>query len=647
MVTKEIHTPNILIVTVDPGICNIIEVLLNNLNYKIQLTNSGTEAIEQLREKNYDLILLDVNLTDMNVLQVLSFAKDQTPNSLIIILTGDSSFDKTIECLNQGAYDYIQKPFEKEEIHRRVENALAQKDMEKELKKMKERLEASEKRYHNMIQESQDIIYTLDYEGKFTFINDSSKDILGYDYHQLLGKHYSTIIYPDDLEKAKHAFHERRTINRKAQRNMLRIMTYGDDDSSIKLKQLITIEFKAKGVYDRSVDRKEKLFLGTYGVARNISGHIQIQKALRLQKAYYRQLFNNLQEAIVILDNADRIIDASQSFVNLFKYSLRELKGCNITDLIVPDGLVNEAKSLSRSSHSMKIVRKETSRKSKDGSQFNVLIFNHPITFENKQIGVYGIYKNLTPLRSFENRLGNTMEKLRKATGGIIHAMVSTVEVRDPYTAGHQQRVADLARAIAKEMGVPKCEIDSVSMAGTLHDLGKVNIPAEILSKPGCLADIEFNLIKMHPEIGYHILKEIDLPWPIAEIVYQHHERIDGSGYPKGLKGNKILLAGKILTVADVVEAIASHRPYRPALGIDKALNEISRYRGVYYDPKAVDACIKLFVEKRFTFANDINKDKSSLLNLQDSFWEPRKASIAEAALPKSNKNKNIIYNMQ
>ena len=178
-----------------------------------------------------------------------------------------------------------------------------------------------------------------------------------------------------------------------------------------------------------------------------------------------------------------------------------------------------------------------------------------------------------------------TLIKLRKAMGGIINAMVSTVEVRDPYTAGHQARVADLARAIAQEMGLTENEIDGIRMAGTLHDLGKVNIPAEILSKPGRLSEIEFSLIKMHPRVAFDILKEIDFPWPIADMVYQHHERLDGSGYPQGLKGKDLLLSGKILTVADVVEAIASHRPYRPALGIKTALDEIYVKRGIYYEP--------------------------------------------------------------
>jgi len=167
--------------------------------------------------------------------------------------------------------------------------------------------------------------------------------------------------------------------------------------------------------------------------------------------------------------------------------------------------------------------------------------------------------------------------RLRKALEGIIHAMSLTVESRDPYTAGHQHRVADLATAIAEEMSLSKDQVEGIRMAGMIHDIGKISIPAEILSKPGSITEYEFGIIKTHPRVGYDILKQIEFPWPVAQIVYQHHERINGSGYPQGLCGKEILLQAKILGVADVVEAMASHRPYRPAFGIEKALEEISQ----------------------------------------------------------------------
>ena len=184
--------------------------------------------------------------------------------------------------------------------------------------------------------------------------------------------------------------------------------------------------------------------------------------------------------------------------------------------------------------------------------------------------------------------------------GGIVQAMVMAVEARDPYTAGHQRRVAHLATAIAEEMGLSRDVIDGVRYASMIHDIGKISVPAEILSKPMRLSAPEMGLVQTHSRSGFDILKDIDFPWPIATIILQHHERLDGSGYPGGLKGAAICVEARILGVADVVDAIASHRPYRPARGADAALDDLTAQRGVLYDPSVVDACVTLFREKGF-----------------------------------------------
>jgi len=201
-----------------------------------------------------------------------------------------------------------------------------------------------------------------------------------------------------------------------------------------------------------------------------------------------------------------------------------------------------------------------------------------------------------------EQKVKERTIELRKILSGVIYALTMTVEYRDPYTSGHQQRVSKLASTIAKEMGLSKDKIMGIRMAGVLHDIGKIAIPVEILSKPGRLSKTEFELIKNHSQVGYDILKSIKFPWPIAQIVLQHHERIDGFGYPNGLLGKQMLIEAKILGVADVVEAMASHRPYRPALGIDKALEEISINKGKLYDAEVVNACLRVFKDNNFKF---------------------------------------------
>jgi len=206
-------------------------------------------------------------------------------------------------------------------------------------------------------------------------------------------------------------------------------------------------------------------------------------------------------------------------------------------------------------------------------------------------------------------KIKESLEKQRQAMLGIIQAMALTVERRDPYTAGHQRRVAALANAIASEMGFSENQTDGIRLAGMIHDLGKIAIPIEILSKPGAITENEFGIIKSHPEAGYDILKEIEFPWPIARMVLQHHERMDGSGYPRRISNDDILEGARVLAVADVVEAMSSDRPYRPALGVDKALDEIKRNRGVRYDSGAVDACVRLFTTKDFNLLNAIKKE--------------------------------------
>jgi PAS domain S-box-containing protein len=203
-----------------------------------------------------------------------------------------------------------------------------------------------------------------------------------------------------------------------------------------------------------------------------------------------------------------------------------------------------------------------------------------------------------------ESALTDNQSKLRKSLVATIEAIAATVETRDPYTAGHQRRVADLARAIGQEMGLGESALEGLRFGALIHDLGKLQVPAEILAKPTRLSKLEFELIKTHPQAGYDIVKGIDFPWPVAEMVRQHHERLDGSGYPLGLQGDAIAREARILAVADVVEAMASHRPYRAGLGLDAALHEIEGKRGVWFDGNVVDACLRLFKERGFKLSD-------------------------------------------
>jgi response regulator RpfG family c-di-GMP phosphodiesterase len=226
----------------------------------------------------------------------------------------------------------------------------------------------------------------------------------------------------------------------------------------------------------------------------------------------------------------------------------------------------------------------------------NELIINVQNALRRRQLEIeHQAYR-----QTLEERVRKRTAKLQKALEGIVHAMSLTVEKRDLYTAGHQHRVAILAAAIARELSLPVDQIEGIRMAGMIHDLGKIAVPAELLSKPSHLTQIEIAHFQIHPGVGHDIMADIEFPWPIAQMILEHHERIDGSGYPFGLCNKAILIEARILAVADVVEAMATHRPYRPSLGVEKALAEIAGHRAVLYDADVVDACLRLFQEKRF-----------------------------------------------
>jgi PAS domain S-box-containing protein len=264
------------------------------------------------------------------------------------------------------------------------------------------------------------------------------------------------------------------------------------------------------------------------------------------------------------------------------------------------DGDRNEFESIAASDSGRlnRVLRWED----KAGRERHILVNAMPTRQEDGSIVWDGAIQDVTERERLEEERKQYLMRLERSMEETVEAMASTIEMRDPYTAGHQRRVADLAMRIAKELGLSDEEVHGINVAASIHDIGKIHVPSDILSFPGKLGTIEFELVKTHPQIGYEILKVVDFPWPVADMVLQHHERLDGSGYPRGLKGEEIILGARIISVADVVESIATFRPYRPALGPEEALEDITRNRGVLYDPRVVDACVRLFREQGYQF---------------------------------------------
>jgi PAS domain S-box-containing protein len=306
------HTDSILIVDDDPRFCDSLKVLLSNQGYQIQTSNSGKEAMEYLVKNNFDLALLDIVMPEMDGHQIMDYINSKSPQTLVIVITGHASMESAIESLRRGAYDYLRKPFESEELFTTVENALNKKRLERENKTIQGKLALTEKRYQYLVDNSPDIIYILNHEGRFTFVNDAIEALLGFEANQLVGNHYTSIVFEEDIDKAKYHFNERRTGKRVTVSTELRLKFYhnGDELKPSERKHL-AVELKAMGMYDRPADSKDKKFTGTYGVGRDISARRQAEEALRNSEEKYRSLVESTEDSIYLVDR-----DCSYLFMN-------------------------------------------------------------------------------------------------------------------------------------------------------------------------------------------------------------------------------------------------------------------------------------------------------------------------------------------
>ena len=456
-------------------------------------------------------------------------------------------------------------------------------------------LRESEEKYRLLFENVTDIIFSVDSTMKTLSITPSVKKWLGYRPEEVIGRSIG------ELGIVAQEFQE-------AFSDIRRVLV--GDTIPLKIYELIAKD-GARRCYEVSAAPllRDGKAAAVVCIARDITERKQAEEWLLRERSMVDRIMKTSPAGITVVDIDGRITFANQRAQEILDLTADKIIGLTydaplwrITDYDgnpFPDESQPFAQVLA-SGNPVHGVRYAINPD--DGRRLYLSINGAPIFDESGHISevVFSI-DDVTEQRRAEEKISETIEKLRRSIDDTIRVMAMIVETRDPYTTGHQERVVNLAVAIAEDLNLPPEKINGIRMAGMIHDVGKVQVPAEILSKPGKLSQIEFALIKSHAEVGYDILKSIEFPYPVAQIVYQHHERVDGSGYPQGLKGNEILVEARIIAVADVVEAIASHRPYRPALGIDAALEEISKNGGILYDSEATDACLKLFQEKGYS----------------------------------------------
>ncbi len=363
--------------------------------------------------------------------------------------------------------------------------------------------------------------------------------------------------------------------------------------------EMITPDGRTWFIKSYPVRRVEDTTVGAVQIALDTTILKKAEEALQKSELKYRTLTDNINVGIYrnTVGPKGKFIEVNLAIVKMFGYeSKEEFLSVNVADLYQNP---EDRKKFNEKMLTQGFVRNEELQlKKKDGSLFPGSVSAVAVKDMNGVVQYYdGIVEDITERKKAEQELKESYETLRRILDGTVNALASTTEKRDPYTAGHQHRVTQLACAIAQEMDLSEEQMEAIRVAGIVHDIGKIYVAAEILSKPIRLRDIEMALVKAHCKAGYDILKTIEFPWPVADIVYQHHERLDGSGYPQGLKDKDIFLEAKIIAVADVVEAMSSHRPYRSALRIEEAMAEIKKNRGKLYDPSVVDTCLKLFKE--------------------------------------------------
>jgi PAS domain S-box-containing protein/putative nucleotidyltransferase with HDIG domain len=623
-VTKEMFEPNLgiyLEVTMSPifnadgtikGSIHVAKDITDRKRAEKQLKESE-EKFRSIFENSVDAILLtipDGTILAANPAACRMFQRTEEDICRVgrdgIVDYSDSRFfNATEERVSTGLY------FEKEYYHMRKDgtkfptevSSSVFKDKEgnartiviirdiTERKKAEQKLMESEERMRLTLEATNDGIWDWDIAAGTVFFSPRCYTMLGYEDNEFPQSFASwqSLIYPDDPERVLRAAVEHLKTGKKY---------FVETKILTKTGEWRWIEIRGMVVKRDNNGRATRML----GIHSDITERKEAEAKLIESEERYRTAIEHSNDGVGLAKDGNHIY-VNKKLLEIFGYDKpEELVGKSTSLLVHPDSQ-EKAYEYDRKREAGKATRDQFEFKGvkKDGTEVFIETSVTKTVYQGEQV-LFVFSRDITSRKKAEEELADTAEKLRKSLAGTLQAMAHTVEIRDPYTAGHEKRVSALARSIAQEMGLSREVANTVRMAGSIHDIGKMSVPAEILSKPTRLLEIEMSLIKIHSQAGYEILKDSQLPYPVAEIVLQHHERLDGSGYPQGLKGEQILIEAQIITVADTVEAMASHRPYRAALGIDAALEEIEKNKGTYYNVAAVDACLCLFREKGFKF---------------------------------------------
>lgn len=599
------QNPRVLVVDDDANLRKTLADILRVKGYDVVIAATGTEGVAEARRAFVHVALIDLKLPDMSGIEVMEQIKVLTPLSEAIILTGHAAMETAIEATNKGAFSYLLKPYQIDDLLLHIRHAIDRQRGQEEIL----RLASFPRMNPNPVIE-------VNVAGEITYLNPAAE-----------------VVFPGlaVAQSAAGALGDMAAAAENGERHeVVREVVVGDvtyeqflypvpGTDLIRIYMLNITERKA---HENRIKRLNTLLLSI----RKINEYLLIAEN---EEELFRFVCATLQELndIVGVMIGGKQPDFTIRFLAWAGFSEEELSGLSVRwdDSEYGGGVIGiaarEGKSASVSDvendpryapwkaliQARQIKSAAAVPLHDDEQLMGVLAIYSakPNAFDTEILQFMGeiasdIAVGVRSLR-LDKRLHTTLDNLRKSMNSTVEAIVRMVELRDPYTAGHERRVAQLACAIGKEMGLPERQIEGLHVIGYLHDIGKIAIPAEMLSKPTVLTEIERLIVQSHVNAGFDILKNLDFPWAVAQAVLQHHERLDGSGYPQGLQAQDIILEARILMVADVVAAMDSHRPYRASKGMDAALGEIISNKGKLYDPDVVDACVTLFTVQGFT----------------------------------------------
>ncbi|BBI98891.1 hypothetical protein FGKAn22_05840 [Ferrigenium kumadai] len=598
--------PRILMVDDDANLRRTLTDILQLKGYEVAAAGSGAEGIAEAGRAFVSVALIDLKLPDMSGIEVMEKIKAISPQAEAIILTGHAAMETAIEATNKGAFSYLLKPYKIDDLLLHIRRAVDRQQGQQEIL----RLASFPRMNPNPVLE-------VDAAGELTYLNPAAARVLpdlavAQPVREMLGDLSPAIGNGERKEVVREVMVGSSTFEQflypvpESDRVRIYMLDITERKAhEIKLNRInrLLLAIRKVNEYLLVAESEEALYRFVCEVLKGLEGIVGVIIAVKQPDYVLKPIaWAGFSEEMISALNLRW--DKSATGGGIMGIAARDGKP------MVADDLVNDA----RYQPWLHVVQKWGL-----GSAAAV-----PLVAEGEVTGVLSIYsgqRNVFDEQStnflaeaasdiaigvrslrLDRDLHATLDHLRRSMNSTVEAIAGMVELRDPYTAGHERRVAQLARAIGKEMGLPERRVEGLYVIGYLHDIGKIAVPAEILSKPTKLMDIELSMVKAHVQAGYDILKNLEFPWPVAQAVLQHHERLDGSGYPQGLNAQDIILEARILMVADVVEAMASHRPYRSAVGFREAMSEITANRGKLYDEHVVDACVSLFNVKGFRF---------------------------------------------